>query len=58
MQEKRKFYLTKEGLKKIKKEYESFKKLKSLKTKGEAPKLLESEDLNPEYFSFGYISPV
>jgi transcription elongation factor GreA len=52
MPEIQKFYLTKEGLGKIKKEYEDLKRLRLAKTTGEAPKILESEDLNPEYLSF------
>lgn len=46
-----KFYLTPEGLKKIKEKYGNFKKVKFLKTQREFPQLLESEDLNPEYLS-------
>ena len=52
MAEEKKFYITKEGLKKIKKEYEILKNLRSAKTKGEAPKIWESEDLNPDYLAF------
>lgn len=52
MAEERKFYLTKKGLGKIKKEYEELKGLKLSKTKEESPKILHSEDLNPEYLSF------
>ena len=48
----RKFYLTKKGLEEIKKEYESLRKLRFAKTKGEVPKIWESEDLNPDYLSF------
>lgn len=48
----KKFYLTKEGLEKIKKEYQGLKNLKLSKTKGEVPKIWHSEDLNPEYLSF------
>lgn len=48
----KKFYLTKEGLEKIKKEYEDLKEIKFSKTKGEVPKTWHSEDLNPEYLSF------
>ena len=48
----KKFYLTKEGLEKIKKEYEDLRKLKLSKTRGEIPKIWHSEDLNPEYLSF------
>ena len=46
------FYLTKEGLEKIKKEHEELRKLKLSKTKGEIPKIWHSEDLNSEYLSF------
>jgi len=46
-----KFYLTKEGLERLKKEYQELKKLRESKTRGEIPKILHSEDLNPEYFS-------
>ncbi len=52
MTKEKKFYLTKEGLEKIKKEYKDLKTLKFLKTKGEMPKIWHSEDLNPEYLSF------
>jgi len=48
----KKFYLTKEGLEKIKKEYKSLRGLRLAKTKGEIPKIWQSEDLNPEYLSF------
>jgi len=50
--EEKKFYLTKEGLERLKKEYENLKELKLAKTKGESPKILHSEDLNPEYLAF------
>ena len=52
MAEEKKFYLTKEGLEKIKKEYQDLRNLKLSKTKGEIPKIWHSEDLNPEYFAF------
>ena len=52
MMEEKKFYLTKEGLAKIKKEHEDLKALKLAKTAGEIPKIWHSEDLNPEYLSF------
>lgn len=48
----KKFYLTKEGLEKLKKEYKGLTELKHSKTKGESPKILLSEDLNQEYLSF------
>jgi transcription elongation factor GreA len=50
--EEKKFYLTKEGLERINKEYEALKELKLAKTKGESPKVMHSEDLNPEYLAF------
>ena len=52
MSEEKKFYLTKEGLERLKREYEELKELKLAKTKGESPKILHSEDLNPEYLAF------
>lgn len=52
MTQEKKFYLTKKGLEEIKKEYEVLKALRAAKTKGEVPKILESEDLNPDYLSF------
>ncbi len=52
MAEDKKFYLTKEGLKRTKREYSGLKELKLAKTKGESPKILHSEDLNPEYLAF------
>ncbi|MFH1180878.1 MAG: GreA/GreB family elongation factor [bacterium] len=50
--QEKKYYLTKDGLEKIKKEYEGLKNLKLSKIKGESPKIWQSEDLNPEYLSF------
>jgi transcription elongation factor GreA len=47
-----KFYLTKKGVEKIKKEHQDLKRIKLAKTKGESPRILHSEDLNPEYLSF------
>jgi len=52
MPSEKKFYLTKEGLKKIQKEYQSLKNLRLAKTKGEIPKIWHSEDINQEYLSF------
>ena len=52
MIKEKKFYLTKQGLEKIKREYEELKNLKLTKTKGESPKIWHSEDINPEYLSF------
>ena len=47
-----KFYLTKKGLERLKKEYQDLKEIKVAKTSGESPKILHSEDLNAEYLSF------
>lgn len=52
MVEEKKFYLTKEGLAKIEKEYQSLKAVKLAKINGESPRILQSEDLNQEYLSF------
>jgi len=47
------FYITKEKLQELKKEYEELLSLERKKSLGqEAPKILESEDLNPEFVSF------
>ncbi|MDP3995725.1 MAG: GreA/GreB family elongation factor [bacterium] len=50
--EEKKFYLTKEGLIRIKKEYSALRELRLAKTRGESPNVLHSEDLNPEYLAF------
>jgi len=52
MSEEKKYYLTKEGIGKIKKEYKTLESLRLAKTKGDTPDIWESEDLNPEYLSF------
>lgn len=52
MANEKKFYLTKEGLEKIKKEYEDLKALRLEKIKEKRPEILHSQDLNPEYFVF------
>jgi transcription elongation factor GreA len=45
--------LTKQKLDELKKEYEDLLKFERIKTVGEqAPKILESEDVNPEFLSF------
>lgn len=46
------FYLTKQGLERIKKEYKELKNFKLAKIKGEAPKTWHSEDIDPEYLVF------
>lgn len=50
--ENEKFYLTKTGLEELKKEYEVLHGIRIAKNKSEAPNILESQDLNPEYLSF------
>jgi transcription elongation factor GreA len=52
MAEEKKFYLTKEGLARVQKEFNDLKNLKLAKITGESPKILHSEDLNQEYLSF------
>ena len=47
-----KYYLTKQGLKRIKKECDDLRRIRMAKTKGESPQLLQSDDLNPEYIVF------
>ena len=51
MLEEKNYYLTRQGLKKVKKEYEELKQIKLSKTKGEAPGVLHSEDVNPEFLA-------
>jgi len=47
------FFITKEKLQELKKEYKELLDLERQKTIGEeAPKIFESEDLNPEFVSF------
>lgn len=48
MTKEKSFYLTRLGLEKIKKEYEHLKSIKLAKTKGEAPVVAHSEEVNPE----------
>lgn len=47
-----KYYLTKEGLEKVKKEYERLSEFRKMKTNGEVPTIWESEDVNPDYLAF------
>lgn len=47
-----KSYLTKEGLEKIKKDYEALLEFRKTKTIDEVPSIWHSEDVNPEYLSF------
>ena len=48
----KKFFLTKEGLSRIEKEYQELKKLKAFKTKGESPRIFHSEEVDPEFLAF------
>jgi transcription elongation factor GreA len=45
-------YLTKNGLEKMKEEYESLKNIKKALTKEERPFPFEGDNLNPEYYIF------
>jgi len=47
-----KYYLTKEGLMRLKNEYKKLLKARELKLKQEAPPVLHSEELNTEFVSF------
>lgn len=47
-----KFYLTKEGVNKIKKEYERLLSFKKAKVKEDVPSTWSSEEVNPEYLAF------
>ncbi len=47
-----KFYVTKEGLEKLKREYKTLREIKDLKAKDRLPEFLHSDELNPEYASF------
>ena len=47
------FYITKEKLQELKKDYEQLVAFEHNKMMGqEAPKVFESEDINPEFISF------
>lgn len=48
----KKYYLTKEGLNRIKEELNYLIAERKELTKGEVPEALQSEDLNPEYLDF------
>lgn len=47
-----KFYVTKEGLEKLRKEYKNLRDIRDLKAKDRLPEFLHSDELNPEYASF------
>jgi len=46
------FYLTKQGFKKIERDYAQLKEMRKTKLVGEAPAAFFSEELNPEFVSF------
>jgi len=47
----KRFYLTKDGLAKIEEEYQHLKAIKQHKMQGDVPKLLHSDELDPEYLT-------
>ncbi len=48
----KKFFLTKNGLSRIEREYQELLKLKAFKTKGESPRIFHSEEVDPEFLAF------
>lgn len=48
----KKFFLTKNGLSRIEKEYQELLKLKAFKTRGESPQIFHSEEVDPEFLAF------
>jgi transcription elongation factor GreA len=52
MAESPKFYLTREGLEKLKKEYQELKKAKRAKLKNETPSIVPSQGIDSEYLTF------
>lgn len=52
MAPEKKFYLTKEGLEKFKKEYKELQKIAQLKIREKIPEIFHSEELNPEYLAY------
>ena len=50
--EKEKIFLTKEGLEKIKQEWEELQKIKKAKSKEGVPEVFHSQEINPEYLVF------
>lgn len=47
-----KYYLTKDGLKEIKREYKGLLKMRKLKSKGDVPSVFHSEELSAEFVAF------
>ncbi|MBZ9572701.1 GreA/GreB family elongation factor [Patescibacteria group bacterium] len=52
MPDSKKYYLTKEGLRSVGKEYRKLLKLRKLKSKEGVPSVLHSEELNAEFVAF------
>lgn len=52
MSDLNKYYLTKEGLKMTKKEYSKLLELRKLKSQGDVPSVLHSEELSAEFIAF------
>lgn len=52
MAKKDKIYLTEQKVEEIKKEYEELKKLKQHKAQEGVPRVLHSDEVNPEYLSY------
>lgn len=50
--ERKKFYLTKQGLGKIKKRYQELRKIRKSKVKDEVPQPFHSEEISSEYLLF------
>ncbi len=46
------YYLTKEGLRGLKREYEELLKIRKLKSKGDVPSVFHSEELSAEFVAF------
>ncbi len=46
------FYITKAKFEELKEEYKNLLAIEFRKTRGEIPKIFESEDVNPEYLNF------
>ncbi|MDP3982252.1 MAG: GreA/GreB family elongation factor [bacterium] len=50
--EEKKYYLTKEGLDRVQKEHNDLLAFRKKKTMDDAPSILQSEDVNPEYLVY------
>jgi len=49
--ERKRFYLTKDGCKKIKEKYQKLRKIRQAKAKNGIPRFFQSEEVNPEYLT-------